>query len=371
MIRRARGLLLATGLLLSACGAEPDIVPGPKPPPPGTAAPVTAPSATTSAATPIPPERPPLVDLQRAALTKMVAAFAAHDAKAVAALYTPGVVSGSPGPTGWDEEEGARAVEESHKALFAAFPDMKWLSPRAYILGDVAIQEWISNGTHTGDLGSMKASGKPTGMHGISVYVFDQDGLIRKDDTYFDAATIARQTGSLPGPARAVPTLPSPDTTLVTAAAGTPEEAKRADAARAMYAAFAGKDESAFLATLAPEVVHRAYSAPADTTGHKAAAEGYRAMHKAFPDLAVSPSKVWSVGDRVIAAVVTTGTQKGALGPIKPTGKPVTLHSLDVLTFTADGKVATIDSYSSSLELLGQLGAIPDTKTKAKATPSK
>lgn len=374
MNRRAARLSCALlVVLLPACGAGPDQVPGPKPPPPsptGIASATATAAASASATTPLPPQRPPLAEMQRAAVKSMVAAFSAHDPKKVAALYSPSVVSGSPGPAGWDEDLGTAAIEEGHRRLFAAFPDMSWVSPRVYVQGDVVIQEWVSNATHRGDLGSMKATGKPTGIHGVSVYWFGEDGLIRKDNTYYDSLTIARQTGARPGPARPVPDLPAAEMQVLVSS-GSPEEGRRADAARAMYAAFAGKDEKAFLATLDAEVVQRVYSQPADQKGHKAAAEGFRAMQKAFPDRKVTPTNVWAFGERVVAEVTMTGTHQGDLGPLKATKKPVTLHSLDVLTFGKDGKIAVIETYSGSLELLGQLGALGGEKDKGAAPAPK
>lgn len=356
-------------ILLPACGAGPDQVPGPKPPPPSpTPAATTSATATASATTPLPPQRPPLVEMQRAAVQSMVAAFNAHDAKKVAALYSPSVASGSPGPLGWEEESGTPAIEKGHEKLFAAFPDMKWMSPRAYVKGDVVVQEWVSNATHTGDLGSMKATGKGTGIHGISVYWFDEDGVIRRDHTYYDSATIARQTGAMPGPARAIPALPAGDPQVIVSS-GTPEEGKRVEAARAMYAAFSGKDEKVFLAALDADVVQKVYSQPADQKGQKAAAEGWRAMQKAFPDLKIEATNVWGFGDRVVAEVTMTGTHQGALGAIQPTKKAVKLQSLDVLTFGKDDKITAIETYGSSLSLLGQLGQLGGDKG-AKTAPA-
>jgi predicted ester cyclase len=373
MMRRAARLscLLAVALL-PACAAGPDLVPGPTPPPPSPA-PTAAATATAaaSATTPLPPARPPLAELQRAAAKGMAAAFNGRDAKKVAALYSPTVLSGTPGPAGWDEETGADSIEVGHTRLFAAFPDMKWASPRLYLKGDVAIQEWVSNATHKGDLGSMKATGKATGIHGISVYWFDEDGLIRRDNTYFDSLTIGRQTGSKPGTPRALPELPAGEMSVLVPN-GSAEEGKRADAAKAMYAAFAGKDEKAFLALLDADVVQKVYSQPTDQKGHKAAADGYQAMQKAFPDLKVTPANVWAFGDRVVAEVVMGGTHKGDLGPIKATKKAVTLHSLDVLTFGKDGKITVVETYSGSIELYGQLGALGGGEDKAaKAAPAK
>ena len=368
-------LCVCVASVLWGCASGPDEVPGPKAPPPSPAPSEPAPQPTTKAAatTPLPPERPPLAEMQRTALSRLLEAFRAHDAKKVAALYSDTVVSGSIGPLGWEEEIGQAPIEKGHTALFAAFPDMVWQSPRAFLKGDVAIQEWVSNATHKGDLGSMTATHKPTGIHGISVYWFDEDGLIRRDHTYYDSATIARQTGSLPGKAREIPPLPAGEMKVITST-GAADEGKRVDAARAMYAAFAGEDEKAFLATLDPEVVQKVYSQPEDQKGHKAAGDGYRAVHKAFSDLKVTATNAWGFGSWVVAEVVMTGKHTGPLGPIKATKKAVTVHSLDVLTFGPNDKVATIESYSGSVELLGQVGALADEKSapaKAPGPPAK
>ena len=370
MKQRSSSPLAAVALtaFLAACGGEAEQVPGPAAPPPPTAAPTVTATATATAAatTPLPVQRRPLAELQREAMTSMLAAFAAHDPKKIAALYTDDVLSGSPGPMGWMEDRGKAAVESGHAKLFAGFPDMKWLSPRVYVKDDVVIQEWVSNATHTGDMGEMKATGKPTGIHGVSVYWFNEDGLIKKDNTYYDGATIAMQTGSMPGKARPVPALPSGDPTWTTSS-GAPEEQKRLDVAKAMYADFAGKDEKAFLAHLDKDVIHTGYSQPADRKGHKAAAEDRKVMQKAFPGFKNSVTNLWAFGDRVIAEVAMTGAHEGALGPLKPTKKAVTLHFLDILTFSKDDKIVRLESYGSTLELLGQLGAL-DAKP---ATPAK
>ena len=360
-------------LFAASCGGEAEQVPGPTPPPAPTASATAAASvtatATVVATTPPPVVRRPLADLQRDAVKNMLAAFAAHDGKKIAALYTDDVVSGAPGPLGWTEERGKVAVEAGHTKLFAGFPDMKWMSPRVFVKGDVIIQEWVSNGTHTGDLGEMKASGKPTGIHGVSVCWFTEDGLIKKDSTYYDGATIAIQTGSMPGKARAVPQLPAGEPTWVTSA-GTPEEQKRVDAAKAMYAAFEGKDEKAFAALLDKDALHVGYSQPEDKKGVKAATDGHKAMHKAFPGFKNTVTNAWAFGDLVIAEVTMSGTHEGALGPLKATKKPFTVHSLDIVTFGKDDKITRLESYSSSLELLGQLGALDAPKKAPAASPA-
>jgi predicted ester cyclase len=368
-------------LLAPACAAEQDQVPGPTPPPGPTQAEPVVPTATpeptaaASATTPEPAPRLPLLQLQKAALQTMMVAFNAHDAKKLASLYAQDARVGTPGAAGWIEETGPTSVEEGHTKLFAAFPDMKWASPRVYISGPVVIQEWVSIATHKGDLGAKKPTEKPVGIYGASVYRFNEDGLITHDHTYFDATTISAQIGQQKGKARPVPTL-SPGEPQIIVASGAPEEGKWANAAKALYASFAGNDEKRFLSLLAPDAARVNYSQPEDRRGEKAAREDFLALHKAFPDVQITTQNVWAFGDRVIAEVTMTGTHTGALGTIKPTKKQVKTHSLDFFKFGPDGKVVELVSYSSSAELMGQLnasdatgGAKPDAKPDTKPAP--
>ncbi len=56
---------------------------------------------------------------------------------------------------------------------------------------------------------------------------------------------------------------------------------------------------------------------------------------------------------------VLTGTQKGALGPIKATNKPVSSHFVDISQIK-DGKFVSTVSYSNNVEVLTELlGVIP------------
>lgn len=371
-MQRRTGPLFAmfVALLVPACGAEIEQVPGPQPPPPSTSPEPVAelPVAAATTPPPAPAARPPLAELQRDAVKKMLRAINAHEPKTLASMYTDDAVSGVPTSHGWMEDTGKASIEEGHTALFAAFPDMKWASPHVYVKAEVVIQEWQSNATHKGDFGKLKATGKPTGIHGISVYWFDESGAIRRDHTYFDNTTIAQQVGDRPGKPRAIPQLAAAEPVFVTSSGGD-DEARRVAAARAMYAAFSGKDEKAFLATLDKDVVQTAYNQPDDRRGQKAAGQGFAAMHRAFSDLKATVVNAWGIGDRVIVEVTTTGTHDGPLGPLKATKKPVTLHSLDVLTLGKDDKITAVESYASTAELLGQISP-PSTPAKA-STPIK
>jgi hypothetical protein len=79
---------------------------------------------------------------------------------------------------------------------------------------------------------------------------------------------------------------------------------------------------------------------------------------KTFPDQKWTSSNVWGVDGFAISEKTMTGTQKGKLGPIPASNKPVTWHWLEILQPNADGKVAHGWLYGNLVEVLMQTGAL-------------
>ena len=76
---------------------------------------------------------------------------------------------------------------------------------------------------------------------------------------------------------------------------------------------------------------------------------------KAFPDAKTTINNSIGVEDFVIVESTMNGTQKGALGPMKASNKPVTLHSAEIYQ-VANGKMMHGWSYSNGGELMEQIG---------------
>jgi steroid delta-isomerase-like uncharacterized protein len=65
-----------------------------------------------------------------------------------------------------------------------------------------------------------------------------------------------------------------------------------------------------------------------------------------------------SVGDRVVARWIGTGTHRGELMGIDPTGKPIAVEAISVFRI-AGGKIAEEWTVWDALGLLQQVGAVP------------
>jgi predicted ester cyclase len=77
-----------------------------------------------------------------------------------------------------------------------------------------------------------------------------------------------------------------------------------------------------------------------------------------FPDLHFTIEDMIAAGDTVVVRQTYRGTHKGELMGISPTGKQVTITSIDIGRFTG-GKLVEHWGATDSLGLLQQLGVVP------------
>jgi predicted ester cyclase len=78
-------------------------------------------------------------------------------------------------------------------------------------------------------------------------------------------------------------------------------------------------------------------------------------LTRVFPDLQATLSTAFGAGDYGIFEVHFAGTQKGPIGPIKPTNKGTDVHELQVNQFK-DGRMFRSWSWSNGAELMSELG---------------
>ena len=88
--------------------------------------------------------------------------------------------------------------------------------------------------------------------------------------------------------------------------------------------------------------------------GQKAQIAKYRA---AFPDCHLQIDELISAGDRVVVRYTYSGTQRGELAGIPPTGRSVIGHGIDLLHLV-DGRIVASYSQWDALGLMQQLGVL-------------
>jgi steroid delta-isomerase-like uncharacterized protein len=68
--------------------------------------------------------------------------------------------------------------------------------------------------------------------------------------------------------------------------------------------------------------------------------------------------EVWSAGDRVVARWTGTGTHRGELMGIEPTGRPISVDAISIFRIS-NGQIAEEWTVWDALGLLQQVGAVP------------
>ncbi|MDQ0147388.1 MULTISPECIES: nuclear transport factor 2 family protein [Pseudarthrobacter] len=135
------------------------------------------------------------------------------------------------------------------------------------------------------------------------------------------------------------------------------------DAMDRLMAAMDAKDRDALAGCYAEDAVIRTPD-QAGISGRTAIADYYSHFWEAMPDVRYERTATHEAGDVAVAEGFVVGTNTGQLGlptggTLPPTGRQVRVRSCDV-TAVQDGVVTSHHAYFDQLELLGQLGLLPE-----------
>ena len=122
------------------------------------------------------------------------------------------------------------------------------------------------------------------------------------------------------------------------------------------YAAWNAHDLDAIAAVFAPDAVLLEAGRPEPFRGRDAIRERARALLTAFPDLTLERIELVIDDDRHADRWVMTGTHRGDLLGLAPTGRRVRVEGATFTRLGADGLVAQDVHFSDTMSLLAQLG---------------
>jgi ketosteroid isomerase-like protein len=127
-----------------------------------------------------PRSQPDLVAL----LDRFAEAWNRHDLDALMSMMTAdGVFEASAGPAVvGHRSEGHEAVRAAYAAVFEAFPDAQWASPRHFVAGDRGVSEWTFTGT--------RRDGVRVEVAGCDLFTF-RDGRIALKNSFRKNRTLA------------------------------------------------------------------------------------------------------------------------------------------------------------------------------------
>jgi steroid delta-isomerase-like uncharacterized protein len=87
--------------------------------------------------------------------------------------------------------------------------------------------------------------------------------------------------------------------------------------------------------------------------------EFFRMYRAAFPDLHMDAEDMLASGDKTVARVRATGTHRGELMGIPPTGKHVDVQLIDIMKFDGAGSVREHWGVIDTMSMMQQLGVAP------------
>jgi len=117
-------------------------------------------------------------------------------------------------------------------------------------------------------------------------------------------------------------------------------------------------DLDGFASQLAEDFVERA-ELPGFAPTKAGVTEYFQTLLAAFPDMHMKVEDVIASGDKAVARVLVTGTNKGSFMGMPATGKQVQMQLIDITRFGADGLAREHWGVADQLSLLQQLGVVP------------
>jgi steroid delta-isomerase-like uncharacterized protein len=140
------------------------------------------------------------------------------------------------------------------------------------------------------------------------------------------------------------------------------------DRAAAATAAWNRGDADGVVEHTAEDVLWRDVAMPMPLHGRdamKAAAQSYMA---AFPDLRLEVTSQTFQAPRLVQEWTATGTHRGELMGVAPTGRATKSYGATIATYDDDGVIIEGAAYWSPLVVLFQLGVVPTPEAMAGAT---
>lgn len=265
----------------------------------------------------------------------------------------------------------ADQINAGHQMIATAFPDRKGDLEVTLINGHNGATFALFTGTNSGPMktptGEIPPTNKKVGMQMAHAVHFTDDGKAAdKEWSYMDMGEMMGQLGLSKAPVRPAVDKPWHDNEIVIAKDDANEKRNLQNTTTGMEA-FNKHDTKAMEAMEADSLVWSESGMPKDTNKAETA-KSDEAMFKAFPDLKLASDAMWAAGDYVVVQGTMSGTNTGdwkEMG-LKKTGKPVSIHFMQLFKYDKDGKLTNSWGYWNSAAFAQQLGMAPPAGGEAK-----
>jgi len=248
---------------------------------------------------------------------------------------------------------GPEGFKEFATPFLTAFPDLKHVIEDMIAEGDKVAVRFTFPGTHKGEFMGIAPTGKKVVYTAIGISRI-ANGKYVESWAEHDALGLLQQLGVVPAEERKNFTWGEPSE--VTGEPGDPEENK-ALVRRAFEEVWNQGKLDVIDEIFAADFVYHIAGSP-DIHGPDGEKQ-FVTMHRtAFPDIKFTVEDWIAEGDKVVTRWTFTGTHKGELMGISPTGVQVTMTGISIGRI-AGGKIVEVWGNADSLGMLQQLGAVP------------
>ena len=271
--------------------------------------------------------------------------------------------------TGHEMDQGDIKGVDQLTAMFAGmhagFPDFKESPQLVLVNGRNIFAVELSTGTNSGPLAmpgmpEMPATNKKVGTLFFHRLAIDDANKATEEWAYEDPVTFMGQLGKLPPPPKGPATRPAMDkgwdgAPNIVVAADNDAEKKNLQVIKNLDDAFNAHKLDAMLPLIADDFVESDQADAHDVSAKKDVEKNIKMFLTAFPDVTTKADNMWAAGDYVVETGVLEGTNTGDMGPIKKTGKKMSVHYAEVSKLK-DGKVTNLWRFRNGMASAIQLG---------------
>jgi predicted ester cyclase len=263
---------------------------------------------------------------------------------------------------GGQDLKGPDAIKQQFQMVRGSFSDLK-LSPQLVLVnGRNILAVELVQGTNDGPLKFPGIPETPATKKKVGYLLFHRIQLndqnkATEEWAYEDPTTMLGQLGLLP---KGTPFRPVMDkgwdgAPNVTVAADNDTEKKNLEVVKAVTAAFNARKVPEMMALMTDDAVESDQTDAADYKGKKEIENDLKTFQAAFSDGKITVDNTFAAGDYAVELGVFEGTNDHDLGPIKKTGKKVTMHYAEVSKLK-DGKISNWWRFRNGMATAMQLG---------------
>jgi predicted ester cyclase len=261
-----------------------------------------------------------------------------------------------------EEMSGVDALKNQFTMMRKAFPDFKLTPQLVMVNGRNILAVNLVQGTNSGPMEmpgapAMPATNKKFGQLMFHRLTINDQNKATEEWAYADPMTMMAQLGMGP---KGVPFRPVMDkgwdgAPIIAVAADNDTEKKNIEVIKANDSAFNARKMPEMLATLTDDFVESDQAGDKDSKGKKEAEAGIKMFQTAFSDGKITADQTFAAGDYVVELGTFEGTNDHDAGPMKKTGKKVSLHYAEVSKLK-DGKISNIWRFRNGMAMAMQLG---------------